>query len=496
MALQNFPDYTIYELDNLDVLRGMNSETVDLIATDPPFNTKRNRAGTAGFYVDNWKWGDTGTIPDQWAWNEVHPIWLEEIRDDNRALFEVIEAAGHCHGQDIAAFLCFLSVRLLEMHRILKPTGSLYLHCDHTANAYIRMAMDAIFGPDNFRNEIVWCYTGPSNTKKWFPRKHDTILFFSKSKEQNFNRDAVRIPYKSGAFTMGGGGSLTKGKNKKGDYRTGAAEQLAKGKVIEDYWTDTPSLSVSSERTGSPDQKPLALYERIVLASSNPGDLVLDPFAGCATTIIAAKNNRRRWIGIDRRPDARHHVVCRMLGMKADEAEKQTRSPMYGDWITSQLTELNTQYRTTAPVRTDEGDTAAPFLAAVHTASEKSILTHREMKDYLLETFGLRCWGCSFTAPDERYLELDHVDPKADGGSNHLDNRALLCKPCNGTKGNRLTMGALRRQNTKDGHLTKPPGTKRGDDGHPIRLPEARAKCREALERHRRGQPIQLGMLI
>ena len=165
MALQNFPDNTIYELDNLDVLRGMNSETVDLIATDPPFNTKRNRAGSAGFYVDNWKWGDTGKLPDQWAWNEVHPVWLDEIRDDNRALFEVIEAAGHCHGDNIAAFLCFLSVRLLEMHRILKPTGSLYLHCDHIANAYIRMALDAIFGAKNFRNEIVWCYTGPSNTK-------------------------------------------------------------------------------------------------------------------------------------------------------------------------------------------------------------------------------------------------------------------------------------------------------------------------------------------
>ena len=156
MAEQNFPDNTIYELDNLDVLRGMNSETVDLIATDPPFNTRRNRAGTAGFYVDNWKWGDTGKLPDQWAWNEVHPIWLEEIRDENPALYEVIEATEHCHGKDIAAFLCFLSVRLLEMHRVLKPTGSIYLHCDHTANAYIRMAMDAIFGARNFRNEITW----------------------------------------------------------------------------------------------------------------------------------------------------------------------------------------------------------------------------------------------------------------------------------------------------------------------------------------------------
>ena len=191
---QNFPDNTLYELDKLEVLRGMNSETVDLIATDPPFNTKRNRSGTAGFYVDNWKWGDTGILPDQWKWNEVHPKWLEKIKDDNPELFQVIEAARVCHGEDIAAFLCFLSVRLLEMHRIIKSTGSIYLHCDHTANSF-RMAMDAVFGKNNFRNEIVWCYTRPSNTRRSFPRKHDTIFFYAKSEATTFNRDAVRIPY-------------------------------------------------------------------------------------------------------------------------------------------------------------------------------------------------------------------------------------------------------------------------------------------------------------
>ena len=470
----------------------MNSETVDLIATDPPFNTKRNRAGTAGFYVDNWKWGDTGKLPDQWAWNEVHPVWLEEIRDDNPALYEVIEAAEHCHGPDIAAFLCFLSVRLLEMHRILKPTGSLYLHCDHSANAYIRMALDAIFGAKNFRNEIVWFYPdSPGRPKKDFPRKHDTIFRYSKSQKQwTFNTAQIRIPIQADSAER------YKTPRVLGGYSYTGGESAQIGKIPETVWRIPVIKGNSAERTGYPDQKPIALYERIVLASSNHGDLVMDPFAGCATTIMAAQKNERRWVGIDRRPDARHHVVCRMLGMKADEAEKQTRSPMYGDWITAQLAELNTQYRTTAPVRTDSGDTAAPFLAAVHAASEKSLLSHHEMKDYLLETFGLQCWGCSFLAPDERYLELDHVDPKADGGSNHLDNRALLCKPCNGAKSNNLTMGALRRQNTKDGHLTKPPGTKRGDDGHPIRLPEVRAKCRDALERHRRGQPMQLAMLI
>ena len=176
MAAQNFPDNTIYEIDNLDVLRGMNSETIDLIATDPPFNTRRNRSGTAGFYVDNWKWGDTGKLPDQWAWNEVHPIWLEQIRDDNRALFEVIETAAHCHRPDIAAFLCFLSVRLLEMHRILKPTGSLYLHCDHTANSYIRLALDTIFGSRILRDEVTWKRTTSANNQN--PK---TITFLKRS---------------------------------------------------------------------------------------------------------------------------------------------------------------------------------------------------------------------------------------------------------------------------------------------------------------------------
>ena len=209
---------------------------------------------------------------------------------------------------------------------------------------------------------------------------------------------------------------------------------------------------------------------------------MLDPFAGCATTIMAAQNNGRRWVGIDRRPDARFHVVCRMEGIRAKDAEDIRKLPHLTDWLDARLARHDAHFRTEPPTRTDEGDTAAPFLAAVDTASEKSLLTHREMKDYLLETFGMQCWGCGFTAPDERYLELDHVDPKADGGSNHLDNRALLCKPCNGTKSNNLTMGALRRQNTKDGHLEKPPGTKRGDDGHPIRLPDARARCLEALE--------------
>ena len=533
MAAQNFPDNTIYELDNLRVLRGMNSETVDLIATDPPFNTRRNRAGTAGFYVDNWKWGDTGRMSDQWAWNEVHPVWLEEIRDDNRALYEVIEATEHCHGKDIAAFLCFLSVRLLEMHRILKPTGSLYLHCDHTANAYIRMALDAIFGARNFRSGIVWRRTSAKGLAfKGYPNNFDTIWYYTKGEHFTWNRpfrphdqeyvdkfyrhvepgtgrryrlDNLANPNKNRPNLTYEFLGVTRvwrwtPERMQATYDKGLIVQSRPGGVpafkryldempgtpIDTIWEDVQTIQArSEERTGSPDQKPLALYERIVLASSNPGDLVLDPFAGCATTIMAAQKNERRWIGIDRRPDARFHVVCRMEGIKAKDAEDIRKLPHLTDWLDARLARHEAHFRTEPPARTDEGDTAAPYLAAVYTANEKSALTHREMKNYLTETFGLQCWGCSFMAPDERHLQLDHVDPKADGGSNHLDNRALLCGPCNMTKGNRLTMSALRHQNTRDGHLTKPTGTPRGQDGHPIVLREARAQCREALERHR-----------
>ena len=223
---------------------------------------------------------------------------------------------------------------------------------------------------------------------------------------------------------------------------------------------------------------------------------MLDPFAGYATTLIAARDHGRRWVGIDRRPDARHHVVCRMLGLKAQEVEKARENTLYGDWITARLAELETHYRTEPPVRTDEGDAAAPFLAPVYTAIQKSALAHWQMKDFLVETFGLQCWGCNFQAPDERYLQLDHADPKRNDGSNDLDNRVLLCQPCNLTKSDRITLIQLRRENARNSHLTKPAGTKRGQDGHPIDLLRARQKCREALERHRQGQPMQLEMIL
>ncbi len=466
MGDQNFPDNVLYELDNLDVLRGMNSETVDLIATDPPFNTQRNRSGTAGFYVDKWKWGDTGILPDQWAWNEVHPVWLEQIKDDNPALYEVIDAARACHGEGIAAFLCFLSVRLLEMQRILKPTGSIYLHCDHAANAYIRMAMDAIFGAGNLRRELIWCFERPSGFKSqaqnWI-RRHDTIFYYVKTVgKQTFNKQYE--PYEA---------SYLKNFNREDDegpywLRNGVKRRLGEGYTVGDVFTDIHSMQAQHvnrvEATGSPDQKPLALYERIIRASSNPGDLVLDPFAGCATTIIAARKHGRRWVGIDRRKDARFHVVCRMAGIPAKEAEKLRKRSDLTEWLDGQLARYDAHYRTEAPERTDGGETAAPDLGPIFLPIRGETppwqrLRHGQMQAILNHVQAapgdgalVVCAGCG-RALESPFMELDHIIPRADGGENYITNRVMLCRPCNGRKRHNLTLSGLRTENKKNGWM-------------------------------------------
>ena len=502
------------------MLRGMNSETIDLIATDPPFNTKRNRAGSAGFYVDKWKWGDTGILPDQWKWNEVHPIWLDQIKDQNKGLHEVIQATRTCQGEDIAAFICFLSVRLLEMHRLLKPTGNIFLHCDHTANGYIRMAMDAIFGAGNFRNEIAWLRKSEKHNlaSKRFPQSHDTILYYSKNlmagghnvQMTEYSPEHVATHYK---HSDGRGRYATypctneSGGNRPYEFRgitrawRFAPEKMdsmfkadmltqstptspfrykkyltdARGVKVSDLWTDVTRFE-KDEKTGSPDQKPLKAYKRMILAGSNEGDLVLDPFAGCATTIVAARDLGRRWVGVDRRADARFHVVCRLAGIRKKDADNIRERQNLAEWLDDQLAKYDAHYATTAPDRTDDRDTAAPYLEPVYTSHDRSVFTHKEMHGILIERFGPICWGCDFDGSiyeerGPRYLELDHVNPKSSGGHDHLDNRALLCGPCNREKSDRQTLIQLRRSTM---------GVSRARN-HRINLENASAWCRARL---------------
>ena len=528
---QNFQDNTLYEMDNLVVLRGMNSETVDLIATDPPFNTKRNRSGTAGHYVDNWKWGDTDNtdiLPNQWKWNEVHPQWLEEIKDEHSALYQVIESTRVVQGEDTAAFLCFLSVRLLEMHRILKPTGSIYLHCDHTANSYIRTAMDAIFGKKNFINEIAWLRKDGVKhnlAKRKFPQAHDTIFYYAKS--NGYTHNPIFLPYSeeyiaenydntdsNGRYATfpctndAGGNKVYEFRGirrawrfKKSEmekmYQEGLLTQAtptspfrykkylstAEGVKVPDIWTDT-ALFEENEKTGSPDQKPLALYRRLIEASSDEGDLVFDPFCGCATTIVAADKLKRRWVGIDRRVDARYHIITRLMGITRKERARVEKFATDQEWLNEQMRRYEMHYQTEPPKRTDKNVQELAELPQVYSVAEpENLLTHAEMHEILVNQFGPQCWGCHYQPPDKRYLHLDHITPKSEGGTNQIDNRSLLCQPCNSMKSNTMSLTALRRRNRRDGYE---------QDNEPIDLPSALAWTRQHMIDLIRRSPYQM----
>ena len=190
MGAPNWANRTLFHCDNLPVLRAMNSESVDLIATDPPFNKSRDFHATPDSLAAG------ASFQDRWSWErDVHQDWVDQITDDHPRLMEAIESARHAHSDGMGAFICFMAVRLLEMRRVLKSTGSIYLHCDPTASHYLKAVLDAIFGPRNFRNEIVWCYRGGGVPRSGFARKHDLIFRYSKGKAVTFNVDAVRIEY-------------------------------------------------------------------------------------------------------------------------------------------------------------------------------------------------------------------------------------------------------------------------------------------------------------
>ena len=160
--------------------------------------------------------------------------------------------------------------------------------------------------------------------------------------------------------------------------------------------------STSNERTGSPDQKPVALYERIIEASSDEGDLVLDPFCGCATTIIAANNLKRRWIGIDRRKDARYHIITRLMGISRKDREYIEKYATDKEWLDRQMQPYEMHYQTDPPIRADKNGQDLPELPHVYSAEPENLLTHAEMHKILVDKFGLKCWGCNYIPPGQK----------------------------------------------------------------------------------------------
>jgi site-specific DNA-methyltransferase (adenine-specific) len=288
---------TLYFGDNLEVLKEkIESNTIDLIYLDPPFQSGKNYniifdkerevkgvSAQIQAFEDTWSWED-GEAEKEYS-GLIQGTITKELPSGR--LIELMKAMrGYLNEKPIMAYLAMMAPRLLELKRVLKDTGSIYLHCDPTASHYLKLLMDAVFGAENFRNEIVWFYKTGGASKRYFAQKHDIIFFYSKTNDYLFE------PQKEKSYMMHNYGFKKSEffKDERGQYTW---------VYMKDVWEIPAVGSADKQRIGYPTQKPEALLERIVKASSNENDLVLDPFCGCGTTVAVAQRLNRRWIGID-----------------------------------------------------------------------------------------------------------------------------------------------------------------------------------------------------
>lgn len=291
---------TLYFGDNLEILRKkIPDEIFDLIYLDPPFNSNRN-------YNVLFKEGlqdspaQVQAFEDSWHWNEdskhTFDYLVTKSTGDISNLMQALEKMiGH---NDMMAYLTMMTVRLIELHRVLKKTGSLYLHCDPTASHYLKIILDAIFDKKNFRNEIVWTYRRWPSKSKLFQTMHDIIFFYVKDANENYTFNTIYQPLAD--ITL----KIHKGKKQKATFIEGKRlsrdqEEESTGTPIPDYWYIPTIAGNAKERLGYPTQKPEELLGRIIKASSKEGDLILDPFCGCGTTVSVAERLKRNWVGID-----------------------------------------------------------------------------------------------------------------------------------------------------------------------------------------------------
>ena len=482
----NVENRTIFEGDNLHILRGLDSETIDLIYLDPPFNSNRTYEAPIGSEAAG------AAFKDAWTLSDLDNAWHGELAEHEPALYSAISAAEFSHSKGMKAYLIMMGIRMLEMRRVLKPKGSIYLHCDPTASHYLKTMMDSIFGEKQFRNEIVWQRTNAHNLKaKYFSKTHDVLLFYSKDKDYTWNKqytdysqaqlsrykkDETGRLYTGRDLTVSSGGNRNfqwRGSRPASNRSWGASlEQLEKwytegrillkrdgtprldglkvyldelpGKQVPAIWTDIPRIgNTSKERLGYPTQKPLALLERIIKASSKPDDVILDPFCGCATTCIAAESLQRQWLGIDLSPKAVELVKMRL----ARDLNMTEDTGLLGDKVI---------HRTDIPTRLlpdEPRQIHAETLFGTQSEIERvlSQVELRQYRTYKHTLFGLqegKCNGCEVLFPF-RNMTIDHILPRSRGGSDAPDNLQLLCGACNSTKSNRTQddlIAALREQ--------------------------------------------------
>ncbi len=481
MGTPNWENRTLFVADNIHIMRGMNSESVDCIATDPPFNAKRIFNAPLGSKSAGQR------FDDRWRWDEVTDEWQDLIASDHPAIKEIIEAAAVIEGgtidhrtgkivtgakNSIAAFLAYMAPRLVEMRRILKPSGVLFLQCDTEANAYLRLLLDAVFGRGMFINEITRRRAAAkSYPTRRLPNNSDTIFAYGKSREWKWRSsyepyDLANLDEKTLAqYDKIEGGrryqldNLTHPEGNRPNltyeflgvtrvwrwtkermqaaYDAGRVVQVGPGRVPrfkrfldeqpgrkrDDIWTDVaqPEGSDSEWKT----RKPIALYQRLIECATDPGDLVLDPFTGCATTCVAAEylNPPRHWSGIDIDPVAETETEKRLY-----EA-----AGLFGGTI--------------APVTVRKGLRRTDI---VHVPDAK-------LRQTLWAQQGHQCANpyCDSDTLRAADLELDHRIPRIRGGDDDLLNRIGLCGNCNRRKGKKAWGRFLDEERAKLPHNTR-----------------------------------------
>lgn len=269
--------------------------SVDLVYLDPPFNSNQDYNVLFQEQDGTRAAAQIKAFEDTWRWDQAAASSFRQTVEAGGGAGQALRALDILLDKsNVLAYLSMMAPRLVELHRVLSDTGSLFLHCDPTASHYLKVLLDSVFGPGHFRNEVVWCYWGPGSPgQRQFSRKHDVVLWYSKGDEWTFNADAVRVAH----------AAKTKANYKEGLSGSGfvGADRAihAGGKIPEDWWPIAIAARSTREYLHYPTQKPEALLERIILAASNKGDLVLDPFAGCGTALAVSERLGRRWIGID-----------------------------------------------------------------------------------------------------------------------------------------------------------------------------------------------------
>ena len=561
----------VYIADNLDFLRSINSASVDLVCIDPPFakndtfTADKLRPPLTRQEIANEKrllkeWGVTtpeqadeagvawpddpkakGGYRDTWSWDEdVHPDWVTGIKATHEAVNLLIEVTRQIHGDSIAAYLAFMAIRLFEIHRILKPTGSLYLHCDNTAAAYLRQLLDGVFGgggdgKPGFRNAITWRRTHSKNAvSSRYGANHDTIFYYGKAAEGGFDKGQAFRPFDN---NVPDGYSLEKatgryyalsplhapGNTDKGDsgqpvkfrgktYKVpanrhwtvpggkragettaqGWARLDAEGRIhlasdgrfpmfiryldempgiaLDDVWTDI-KIPGNKERTGYPTQKPVALAERIIKASCPPDGVVLDCFAGCAYTAVAAEKLGRRWTACDINPRA-WTVFKRQFNKGGNLPLLTCNDRTTGQQVMGSEPEVTIHGPAQLPQRTTSREVEVKTLRTDNRrpagskyrggGAATTLLGKDEMLRRLLGISYGRAWCCGYRSAgtDGEIIpgnyELDHITPKSKGGEDEIYNRAPLCPRHNGRKSNRdITLDELRFEVAFAGELAE-----------------------------------------